>query len=90
MQMFPKVQFIVTTHSPLFVLGMHDAFGEDGFALYRLPLGQQINPEEFSEFGEAYRSLTTTRRFSDDIQTAIEEAQKPILFVEGDTDKSIS
>ena len=41
MQMFPKIQFIVTTHSPLFVLGMHKAFGEDGFALYRLPQGQQ-------------------------------------------------
>ena len=25
-QMFPKVQFIVTTHSPLFVLGMNNAF----------------------------------------------------------------
>ena len=87
MQVFPKIQFIVTTHSPLFVLGMHKAFGEDGFALYRLPQGQQINPEEFSEFGDAYRSLTTTRRFSDDIQAAIEKAQKPILLVEGETDR---
>ena len=46
--MFPKVQFIVTTHSPLFVLGMHKAFGEDGFGLYQLPRGHQISPEEFS------------------------------------------
>ena len=87
MQMFPKIQFIVTTHSPLFVLGMHKAFGEDGFALYRLPQGQQINPEKFSEFGDAYQSLTTTRRFSADIQAAIEKAQKPILLVEGETDR---
>ena len=47
-RMFPKVQFIMTTHSPLFVLGMSRAFGEDGFALYRLPQGLQISPEEFS------------------------------------------
>ena len=82
-QMFPQVQFIVTTHSPLFVLGMRAIFGEDGFALYRLPQGQQLSPEEFSEFGEAYRAFTTTTRFSDDIRTAIEGAQRPILFVEG-------
>ena len=43
-QMFPKVQFIVTSHSPLFVLGMNNAFGEDGFALYRLPDGQANQP----------------------------------------------
>ena len=29
-RMFPKVQFVVTTHSPLFVLGMAKVFGEDG------------------------------------------------------------
>ena len=34
MRMFPKVQFVVSTHSPLFVLGMVQTFGEDGFALY--------------------------------------------------------
>ncbi len=86
-KMFPKVQFIVTTHSPLFVLGMQKAFGEDGFGLYRLPQGHQISPEKFSEFGEAYRALTTTRTFNDDVQAAIENSQKPIVFVEGKTGK---
>ena len=86
-KMFPNVQFVVTTHSPLFVLGMKNLYGEDGFALYRLPHGQQISPEEFSEFESAYQSFATTRRFSDDIRTAIENAQKPIVFVEGATDR---
>ncbi len=85
-QMFPKVQFIVTTHSPLFVLGMERTFGEDGFALYRLPLGRQITPEEFSEFGSAYRYFAETRQFSKDIRKAIDDFQKPIVFVEGKTD----
>ena len=44
MRMFPNVQFIVTTHSPLFVLGMKNVFGEDGFGLYQLPHGGQIDP----------------------------------------------
>ena len=85
-QMFPRVQFIVTTHSPLFVLGMERTFGEDGFALYRLPLGRQITPEEFSEFGSAYRYFAETGQFSEDIRKAIESSQRPLVFVEGKTD----
>ena len=85
-KMFPNVQFVVTTHSPLFVLGMKNLYGEDGFALYRLPHGQQISPEEFGEFESAYQSFTQTRKFSDDIRTAIKDAQKPIVFAEGATD----
>ena len=86
MQMFPNVQFVVTTHSSLFVLGMQRVFGEDGFALYRLPQGQRISPEEFSEFGDAYQAFTETLRFSNDMREAIEGAQKPIVFTEGTTD----
>ena len=67
-QMFPNVQFVVTTHSPLFVLGMQKVLGEDGFAIYQLPEGQQISSEEFSEFGEAYRSFANSHRFAKDIK----------------------
>ena len=86
MRMFPKVQFVVTTHSPLFVLGMAQTFGEDGFALHRMPEGHQISPEEFTEFGDAYQAFTVTRKFSDDLRTAVREAQSPILYMEGKTD----
>ena len=86
LKMFPRIQFIITTHSPLFVLGMTKTFGENGFALYRLPKGEQISPEEFSEFGSAYESFTETRTFLDDVQKAIEESQKPVLFMDGPTD----
>ena len=85
-KMFPKVQFVVTTHSPLFVLGMHKIFGDDGFAIYSLPEGQPTSPEEFSEFGAAYQAITQTRQFNDDIRREIENAQKPMVFVEGKTD----
>ena len=86
-KMFPNVQFVVTTHSPLFVLGMQRVFGEDSFALYRLPQGRRISPEEFNEFEDAYRAFTETVRFSGDLSAAIEGAQKSILFVEGSTDQ---
>ena len=86
MRMFPNVQFIVTTHSPLFVLGMNNVFKERGFVLYRLPSGSQISPEEFSEFESAYQAFRNTIRFSDEIRTAVERAQKPTVFMEGETD----
>ena len=76
----------MTTHSPLFVLGMGKTFGQDGFALYSLPQGQQISPEEFSEFGSAYQSFSETKRFLDDIQRVVKDAQKPIIFMDGKTD----
>ena len=84
--MFPKVQFIVTTHSPLFVLGMRNVFGEDGFGLYRLPDGEEISPEEFSEFEAAYKALMDTSKFQKHIQTEIENAQQPVVCMEGETD----
>ena len=86
-KMFPNVQFVVTTHSPLFVLGMESVFGEDGFAMYRLPQGHQISAEEFGEFGDAYQAFASTRKFYDDLQTMIEKSQRPIVFLEGTTDK---
>ena len=86
-RMFPKVQFVVTTHSPLFVLGMNKVFGEDGFAVYRLPEGRQISPEEFSEFGDAYQIFTDTTKYSRDIQAKIQSARKPIVIPEGKTDR---
>lgn len=85
--MFPNVQFILTTHSPLFVLGMQQTFGEDGFGIYRLSEGDRISAEEFSEFSEAYKTFSATRRFFNDLHIAIEEAQKPVLLTEGDTDE---
>ena len=85
--LFPNVQFILTTHSPLFVLGMNDAFGSNGFSMYRLPSSEHIIAEEFSEFQEAYRVLTTTHTHEDEIRQAIERAQQPVVFPEGDTDK---
>lgn len=86
-QIFPKVQFVVSTHSPLFVLGMNKVFGESDFALYRLPEGHRISPEEFSEFEDAYQAFVETRKFNEDVRSLIEASHKPIVFVEGATDQ---
>ena len=85
-QMFPRVQFIITTHSPLFVLGLHNALKETGFALYRLPHGQQIAPEEFGEFGRAYQIFTRTSTHIAEMEARARAAEKPLVFVDGTTD----
>ena len=85
-RLFPKVQFVVTTHSPLFVLGMNETVGENGFGIYRMPEGNLITAEECSEFGDAYRAFATTSKFADDVKIAIQQAQSPILYMEGKTD----
>ena len=85
-QMFPRVQFVLTTHSPLFVLGLQATLGNAGFGLYRLPHAREIAPEEFSEFGEAYRAFKKTNTYLADIEEAVRRAEKPLVFVDGTTD----
>ena len=85
-KMFPRVQFILTSHSPLFVLGMQKLFGDDGFALYRFPEGLRISAEEFGEFKHAYRAFTETQHFIKHLRTEIEKSQIPLLFMEGEHD----
>lgn len=86
MQMFPRVQFIVTTHSPLVVLGLQGTLGDKAFALYQMPNGREIGSEEFREFGEAYEVFRNTNTHLADLEIAVSEAQKPVVFVDGTTD----
>lgn len=84
-KIFPKIQFIITTHSPLFVLGMKKEFG-DNFMLYDMPNGNIINSERFSEFQSAYTILQNTETFEKDLEQKIRSLNKSIVFVEGPTD----
>jgi hypothetical protein len=83
---FPKVQFIITTHSPLFVLGLENVLGQDGFSLIQMPQGLPISAEQFSEFEPAYLAFRASKKFADEITAAVINSQRPILFVEGDYD----
>ena len=84
--MFPRVQFIISSHSPLFLLGMEKEFGESGSTIIDLPSGLQITAERFTEFKSAYDRFTRTREFEETVARKIKETLKPLLFVEGKTD----
>lgn len=85
-KMFPKIQFIITTHSPLFILGLEKELGENNIELRNMPNGEIITSERFSEFENAYKVLNDTKKFEDDLNLKIIESKKPIIFVEGDYD----
>lgn len=84
--MFPKVQFIVSSHSPLFLLGMEKRFGADRVTILELPEAKRINSERYSEFGKAFEYYKTTERFEEDMKQLIASATKPVVLTEGKTD----
>ncbi len=88
-KLFPKIQFIITTHSPLFLLGMKKTFSEDGFEVRNMPTGEVITTERFSEFEDAYDILEETEKFEDEVKLQAKGDKKPILLLEGKTDKKI-
>ncbi len=84
--LFPRIQFIVSSHSPLFVLGMQKAFGGDGFQLVEMPGGKIVTSETYSEFGKAMEALTATEAFNTKLLSETSKSGVPIVFVEGETD----
>ncbi|MGB4773185.1 MAG: AAA family ATPase [Chitinophagaceae bacterium] len=86
LKMFPNVQFIATSHSPFFLLGMRNEFRENNFSVIEMPTGEKQDVETFSEFETAIQLVSQTQSFKSRIKSEIESASKAILFVEGEQD----
>lgn len=86
-KLFPKIQFVISTHSPLFLLGMEEYYGEEKFEVFQMPDAVKINVENFSEFDKAYNMLKLTQKYQKDL---LEELNKNIgrnlIVTEGATD----
>ena len=88
--MFPKIQFIVTSHSPFFLLGMKDKF-KDGCNFVTLPTGTITNQiERFDEIekcyaivDEGYREILVSL---DEVQNKLTDISTPLIITEGKTD----
>lgn len=83
---FPNVQFIITTHSPLFLLGMEERLGIDGFKIINMPDGEVVSASDFSEFTAAYETFKQTQLHRQEIANTLKANSRPIVFVEGDYD----
>lgn len=91
-ELFPKVQFIITTHSPLFLLGMDKVLGKDSYDIIDLPSVSKISTETFSEFVSAFKYYEDTSYFEKELQTVLsslnlnENTFEPLIITEGQTD----
>jgi hypothetical protein len=81
-KLFPKIQFILTTHSPVVLMGMEKTFGENGLKIVEIPSGKELTARDFSE----YKSVVNALELSASIQKT---DKKAVVFVEGQTDKQI-
>lgn len=90
LRLFPQVQFILTTHSPIFLLGMEKQYGKDGFETLEMPNGTPISTERFSEFTKSFEFLKSTKAFEEELQTKVQRllslSTKPMILLEGKTD----
>ena len=87
LRLFPNIQFIITTHSPMFLLGMDEFYGKDNFSIFEMPEARKITVESFREFQKAYSYMTSTGKYQKEIKNAIQKhTQKTLLVTEGATD----
>jgi hypothetical protein len=87
LKLFPKVQFIISSHAPLFLLGMDEYFGEENYRIIEMPKGDLISSEAYSQFQNAYSYFANTRTHQEEIANAIaEKSEKALIVTEGATD----
>lgn len=85
-KMFPKIQFVVSSHSPIFALGMEAAFGENAISIIDMPSGIPIEAESYAEFGKALEALQHTQAFGRAILDFVGKPGKLSVLLEGETD----
>lgn len=88
-KLFPKIQFIITTHAPLFLLGMQETFGDGSYEIFEMPTATKIDVERFSEFQRAYEYFKTTATYQRDAEKALQKfnpGTKTLVITEGATD----
>ncbi len=89
-KLFPKIQFIITSHAPLFLLGMEKAYGSDGIQILEMPGGKPISTERFSEFKGSFECYERTKTFEDTVRRAVQQllnsGTKPLVLTEGKID----
>ena len=90
--LFPKIQFIITTHSPLFLLGLDKVLGKDSYDIIDLPSATKISTEAYSEFESAFECYEKTDRFEKELKSVLSTINSssntydPLIITEGQTD----
>lgn len=83
--LFPKVQFLISGHSPLFVLGLDRQLG-NRVRFLELPAGVCITAETYSEFAHALKTFKGTKAVAELVAHDAVALKRPKVFFEGETD----
>ena len=90
--LFPGIQFIITSHSPLFLLGMNEKFNTN-CDFIEMPTGENVNVENFEEFLNAYNCIKKTNKYNSEVKDSLNKYlldnssnNKPLIITEGETD----
>ena len=89
-KMFPRIQFIITSHSPFFLFGMKETFGDEcEFVI--MPTGTITNHiEHFDEVEKCYSIIDDNyKKILSSLQKANEQLKiikTPLIITEGKTD----
>jgi AAA domain, putative AbiEii toxin, Type IV TA system len=86
LKLFPKIQFIVTSHAPLFLLGLEREFGTAGVQIVEMPTGRMIGTDRFEEFRRSFEVYRQTKAFEQEVENQLLQATKPLVLTEGQTD----
>jgi hypothetical protein len=86
--MFPKIQFVVSSHSPLFVLGVERLLGPERVAIVNMPSGAPIQAEAYEEFATALEVFEGTKAFAANMEARAKATDRPLIMLEGETDPS--
>lgn len=84
--MFPNVQFIMSSHSPLFALAMEKRFGANGMRHFDLDTGAYTSASAFSEFAAAFEAIAETEQFENSVLARAQAPGRPLILLEGETD----
>lgn len=91
MQMFPKLQFIISTHSAFVNIGLTDLY-KDSCRIIDLDSGGiECSANRNEVFREAYNVMIEENDrylyFLNSLREKVENAKKPVLYLEGPTDE---
>ena len=85
--MFPRIQFIISTHSPILLLGMEKNFGSNSIKILEMPRGNPLTAEAYDEFAQAFEVLQDTEAFEEKVSAELTASEKPIVWFEGELDE---
>jgi hypothetical protein len=83
---FPRIQFIISSHSPFFALGMEKKYSNDQVRIVELPEGNLKTAEAYEEFAHGVAAFRETETFEAEVKKMLQAGETPLILVGGKTD----